>query len=176
MIKTGTPHCTITAATVIMSMCHNVSLGGDIMKIIKIPFLVTINHLIRFGTLELLSSQKMPTIFKARMNVCNLCQGRGFCVTVVMMDSEFESLQGNLGAHGILMNAVSREEHAPDTKRCIRTLKERTRSTSTPSLSKRSPKWLCKLCAAATSGWLCFQQARCWWQSQPTRAYCRLQN
>jgi len=99
------------------------------MKINKIPFLVTISRAIKFGTVKLLANQKMVTVLKALLNVYQLCQGRGFKVTVVLIDGEFESLQGDLAEKGIYMNTTSREEHVPDAERRIRTLKEQTRCT-----------------------------------------------
>ena len=124
---------------VIMERCRNVTLGVDIMKINKIPFLVTISRSMRFGTVELLANQRMPTALKALLKVCNLYQGRGFRVTVALMDGKFESLRGDLAGHGALMNAASREEHVPDAERRIRTLKERTRSTWHTLPFKRIP-------------------------------------
>jgi len=124
---------------VIMERHRDVTLGVDIMKVNKIPFLVTISRSIRFGTVELLANQKMPTVLKVLLHVCNMYQGRGFRVTAVMMDGKFESLRGELGAHGVLMNTASREEHVPDAKRRIRTLKERTRSTWNMLPFKKTP-------------------------------------
>lgn len=109
---------------VIVERYRYVTLGVDITKINKIPFLVTISRAIKFGTVELLANQKMVTVLKALLNVCRLYQGRGFRVTVVLMDGEFESLRGDLAAKGINMNMTSREEHVPDAERRIRTLIE----------------------------------------------------
>ena len=49
----------------IMEQCHHVQLAGDIMYVNKIPFLVTVSHWIKFGTVEVLYDKKLATLIAA---------------------------------------------------------------------------------------------------------------
>jgi hypothetical protein len=113
---------------VIMERYRRVTLAGDIMKVNKIPFMVSISSTIKFGTVELLKDQKMVTILTTIRHFHGLYAKRGFRVETLMMDGEFEPLRGELSILGITLNTVSRGEHVPVAERRIRTLKERTRS------------------------------------------------
>ena len=44
------------------------------------------------------------------------------------MDGKFEPIRVDLAELQINMNVVSRDEHVPEFRRCIRTIKERMRS------------------------------------------------
>ncbi|CAB9530779.1 expressed unknown protein [Seminavis robusta] len=112
-----------------MERYQSVTLSGDIMKVNKIPFMVTINTAIKFGTTEVIKNQKATTIMTAITHVYNVYRGRGFNVKDMGMDGEFEPLRGNLASIGITLNTASRDEHVPDIERRIRTIKERARST-----------------------------------------------
>ena len=52
---------------------------------------------------------------------------RGFKLSIMLMDGEFEPLCGHLADVHISLNTVSREEHVPEIERCIRTVKDQTR-------------------------------------------------
>ena len=112
---------------VIMNRYQKITLSCDIMKVNKIPFFVSISHGIKFGTVELLTNQKMDTITRAIKNIQGLYRKRGFIIEFMLMDGEFEPLRGVLAEMGITMNTTSREEHVPVAERRIRTLKERVR-------------------------------------------------
>ncbi|HEY9815832.1 MAG TPA: hypothetical protein V6D20_08555 [Candidatus Obscuribacterales bacterium] len=73
--KVNTDVMVIPAA--IMDRYREVTLGGDIMKISKIPFMVTISSSIRFGTMELVTNQMMMTLAKAIGNVAKVYMQRG---------------------------------------------------------------------------------------------------
>jgi hypothetical protein len=113
---------------VIMERYKRVTLAGDIMKVNKIPFMVSISSIIKFGTVELLKDQKMVTVLGTIRHFHGLYAKRGFRVETLLMDGEFEPLRGELSILGITLNTVSRGEHVPEAERRIRTLKERTRS------------------------------------------------
>ena len=112
----------------IMENHRNVTLAGDIMKVNKVPFLVSISQNIKFGTVEAINNQKAKTILLAVQNIRRLYRSRGFRVRVMKMDGEFECIRGELADMQITLNIVSRNEHVPEVERRIRTIKERSRS------------------------------------------------
>jgi hypothetical protein len=91
-------------------------------------FFVTISRDLLFGTTEMIKKLKNETLIKARQNVLNTYQERGFKVSHFLMDGQFDSLRNTLSGLGINLNIVARQEHVPDVERYIRTLKERVRS------------------------------------------------
>jgi hypothetical protein len=52
--------------------------------------------------------------------------GRGFKLTLVKVDHEFESIWSNMEELGVRLNIASRDEHMPEAEIYIRTIKEWT--------------------------------------------------
>jgi hypothetical protein len=102
----------------------------DVMKVNKMPFLVTISRAIKFGTVTWLKNAKADTILQQIKTVRNTYIKRGFLMEIVEVDGQFEPLCGDLAETGITLNKCSREEHVPVAERCIRTLKKRCRCIS----------------------------------------------
>jgi len=111
----------------IMRHYHDVTLAADIMFVNRMPFFVTISRNIRFATSEMIGNQRGQTLLKAISQVISLYQLRGFRVTHILMDGQFESLRADLGHLGIMLNTAAPNEHVPEIERYIRTLKERVR-------------------------------------------------
>jgi hypothetical protein len=105
---------------------QRVSMSIDIMFVNKIPFLITTSRGLHFGTVESIPNRQVPTVTQALKRVCAQYERRGFKVTVVQADPEFEPLQAELGH--IQFNFCAQDEHVPDVERFIRTIKDRTRS------------------------------------------------
>jgi hypothetical protein len=78
---------------------------------------------------------------------------RGFHITQMMMDSQFENLRGDLADLHIGLNTVSNNEHVPDIEQHIRTMKERTRSTWNMLPFKRMPTRLTTEMVSASTFW-----------------------
>jgi len=97
------------------------------MIVNKIPFIITISRYIKFITIEVLPNRQMKTLSKILKNVTTLHERRGFIVTSILGDYEFEPLCADFPQ----LNTTSADEHVPEAERCIRTIKERTRSTYT---------------------------------------------
>jgi hypothetical protein len=114
----------------VMSRYRNVVLAGDIMFVNKLPFFLTISRHIKLSTSELLTNRKIETIFEATKRVYQQYMKRGFKVTSILMDGEFDTggYRGELSALGITLNVVTAEEHVPEIERHIRVIKERARS------------------------------------------------
>ena len=111
-----------------MDRYKTVTISVNIMKVNRIQFVISISQFIKFGTLELLPSQKMGDILTAIIHIKEIYMKRGFKIDIMLMDGEFEPLRGELAALQITLNSVSCEEQIPPSERRIRTLKERTRS------------------------------------------------
>ena len=114
----------------IMSRYQKVTVAGDIMFVNKLPFFVTISRHIKFSTAEYLSDQKTPTIVNAIKHLHQTYAKRGFQVSILLMDGQFDknNLDGEIAAFGITLNVVAADEHVPEIERHIRTMKERARS------------------------------------------------
>lgn len=123
----------------ILERYRNMTITGDIMKVNRIPFFVTYNSPVRFGTTEALTNQKANTIMACIRVINKLYQARGFRISIMKMDGEFEPLRGELSFIGITLNTVSRDEHVPEIERRIRTLKERARASFNTLPFKRMP-------------------------------------
>jgi hypothetical protein len=98
----------------------------DIMFVNKIPFLATTSRGLHFGTVENLTNRKVPTVCKALQKAQEQCSRRGFDVTAVHADPEFEPLQAAFGQ--LQFNFCAQNEHVPEIERFIRTVKDRARS------------------------------------------------
>ena len=53
---------------------------------------------------------------------------RGFCVTIILADNQFESMRGDLANLHAMLHITSRDEHVPEVERYNRTIKERVRA------------------------------------------------
>jgi hypothetical protein len=111
----------------IISRYRTVTVAGDIMFVNKLPFFVTISRHIKFSTSEFLANQKTETIYKAIQRVHQTYLKRGFQITHILLDGQFDKdgLSDQLAGIGITINAVAANEHVPEVERHIRTIKER---------------------------------------------------
>eukprot|EP00804_Cyclotella_cryptica_P027713 CCRYP_010317-RA/>CCRYP_010317-RA protein AED:0.22 eAED:0.22 QI:0/-1/0/1/-1/1/1/0/146 len=98
------------------------------MKVNGIPFLMTISRHIKFGSAGKLDNMSNSTIINHFKVVLGVYASRGFCVTVILADNQFESTRGCLADLGAVINVVSHDEHVPKIERYNRTIKERVRS------------------------------------------------
>ncbi len=92
----------------IMSRYRHVTIAGDIMFVNKIPFFMTISRHIKFGTAEMIKSQTSATLLTAIKQVKSAYVKRGFNITHLLVDGQFEPLRGEAAAIGITLNVVSR--------------------------------------------------------------------
>jgi hypothetical protein len=141
-VRRTTEHVEVAATPVpstIMSEYRDVIIGADIMFVNKLPFFVTISRHIKFGTAELIADQKHETLVKAARDVHNIYKKRGFNITTVLMDGQFEGITGDLAGFGVTVNTVARGEHVPEAERYIRTIKERARCVYNTMPFKKIP-------------------------------------
>ena len=109
----------------IMSRHKSVTITIDIMFVNKIPFLVTISHGMKFGTVEALNNQQITTVADKLKTVINLYSHHGFSVDVITADQEFEPLRPWYP----MLNCAGVDEHVPEVEQYIHTVKDRVRST-----------------------------------------------
>jgi hypothetical protein len=80
----------------IMAQYRKIILYVDVMKINKMPFLVTISRSSKFGTVGWLEKLKSETMLKNITVVRNIYIKRGFLLEIVEVDGQFEPLRGAL--------------------------------------------------------------------------------
>jgi hypothetical protein len=138
----------------IMAHYRNVVLCVDVVKVNKMPFLVTISRAIKFGTVVWLKNAKADTILKQITDVHNIYIKRGFLLEIFEVDGQFEPLHGALSEMGVTLNRCSREEYVPVSERRICTLKERCRCICNTLLFKKLPGMLVVQMASTWNFWL----------------------
>ena len=138
----------------IMAHYRKIILCVDVMKVNKMPFLVSISRAIKFGTVAWLKNAKADTIMKHIKDIHKIYVKRGYILEIVKVDGQFEPLRGELAELGITLNKCSREEHVPVTERRIRTVKERCRSIYNTLPFTKLPGMLVVQMVSACNFWL----------------------
>ena len=103
----------------IMKLHKDVTLAIDIMFVNKIAFIMTIWRSIKFITCQHIGNKREATLAAALLPVIQLYSSRGFSVTHLLADGEFECIRGKLARAGVELNTTSRKEHVAEIKRCI---------------------------------------------------------
>jgi hypothetical protein len=109
----------------ILAAHHHIHLTVNIMYVNKLPFLITYSHSLCFGTVELLENRQIPTIRKKLQSAFNLYHHRGFIITKLYADPEFEAICPWFPC----LDTCGANDHIPDIELFIRTVKDRSRST-----------------------------------------------
>ena len=89
---------------------------------------MTISRHIKFGSAGKLDDLKNSTIIKHLRVIFGVYTVRGFRVTIILADNQFESMRGDIASLGAIVNVVSCNEHVPEVERYNRTIKDRVRS------------------------------------------------
>ena len=140
-----------------MSQYRDVTLTADIFFVNKIMFFVTRSRHIHFSTVETIANRQPDTIIKAFTNVRNIYLRRGFTISYLLADGEFEHLRGYMSSLAITLNTASNDEHVPDIERHIRTIKERARCIYNTLPFHKMPDRLIIEMVVASNFWLnCF--------------------
>ena len=88
----------------------------------KIPFLVTSSWNLHFSMVESLPNHQVGTATTYLKKVIRLYHHRGFRVTSITCNPEFEVLRPSFP----MLNCCSADEHVPEIEQYIQTLKDRT--------------------------------------------------
>ena len=108
------------------------------MFVNKIPFLMTIYRNLHFGAVEALPDRKLNTIVTKLRPVLNGYHLRGFLVTSILANEEFESIRPWFPS----LNICAENEHVLDIEGFIRTIKDNTQSTYRMPPFTRTPRIL----------------------------------
>ena len=138
----------------IMSQYRDVTLLIDVFYVNKIMFFTTKSVHIQFSTVETIVNRQPDTLLKAFSNARNIYLRRGFTISHVLSDGEFEPLRGPLSSMEITLNAASNAEHVPGIERHIRTIKERTRCIYNTLPFHKMPNRLIIEMVVASNFWL----------------------
>ena len=88
-----------TPATIMDHYYWKVVLHVNVMKVNKMPFLVTTSDAIKFGTVTFLKNAKITTIMSAIKDVRNIYMKRGFTLEFIEINGQSEPLRGELFPH-----------------------------------------------------------------------------
>jgi hypothetical protein len=124
-----------------------VTLCIDNMFVNKIGFFMLISRDIHFITAEAFPNLTAATLTKCLNNVYKAYLQRGFKITKVHADMEFECCRAYIAStlHATV-NTASEDRHVPEIERCIRTVKERTRcSHNTAPFTRYPPKMIVEM-------------------------------
>jgi len=122
-----------------------VILAIDIMFINKIPFVMTTSCNIHFGTADLVKDMKNNTLIMSIEQVIQAYQARGFKIQAILADGQFQHIQQIIEQKGIRLNICGANEHVPEIKRYIRTVKERIRSIAETSFERYPPRLIVEM-------------------------------
>ena len=81
-----------------------------------------------FRSNKYLKNKNSAIIIQAIKNIKSVYAQRGFNVTVINMDGEFEHLHEEISLIDIYLNIVSHNEYVPKIERSEQTVKERVRA------------------------------------------------
>jgi hypothetical protein len=81
---------------------------------------------VRFGTIENIKNRRVPTVAAALDTIICLYRRHGLIVGTVNADGEFKPLQEEIPS--VSFNLCANDEHVPEIKRYIWTVKDRMRS------------------------------------------------
>jgi hypothetical protein len=123
----------------ILEHYQDVTLSMDIMFNERFIFLITLSQGIRFCTAQMILDQKNSTILRVMEQVKNVYAKRGFRITTILMDGQFEHLKTKLTGMGITANTTSRDEHVSEIDQEIRMIKEQVRCVLCSLPFKRIP-------------------------------------
>jgi Reverse transcriptase (RNA-dependent DNA polymerase) len=105
-------------------------------------FLTTISRKLRFRTVTPISDRSKKTISKGLGDIIRVYTARGFSVTNVHADNEFECIRYDILPCGL--NIVTADDHVGEVERSIRTIKERVRTIIHGLPFRRLPKLIVK--------------------------------
>ena len=130
--------------TELLKLHKEVFLTADIFFVNKIPFFLTLSRKICSTAVTHLANRMVPQIFKAFKEIYQYYLHRGFRITTVHADGEFEPLKAMIDIlpGGPVVNLASANQHVPEIERRIRVVKERCRAVRHSLPFQQIPKLL----------------------------------
>eukprot|EP00536_Pseudo-nitzschia_multiseries_P018200 jgi/Psemu1/54543/gm1.54543_g len=140
----------------ILNSYHDVTLFVDIITVNSVQFLVFISRHLRFRTAVAINNMKHHTLAKAIWAIAGQYLARGFCVTQVHADNQFDCIRDNLldMDYPITMHCVPAGQHEPTIERSNQTLKENIRCVVNHIPVSRLPRRCLIELVYATVFWL----------------------
>ena len=134
----------VKVPTKLLNLHKEVFLTADIFFVNKIPFFLTLSRKICFTAVNHLANRKVPEIFKAFKEIYQFYLQRGFRITAIHVDGEFEPLKPLIESlpGGPVVNLAASSEHVPEIERRTRVVKERCRAVRHGLPFQRIPKLL----------------------------------
>ncbi|KAL7463097.1 hypothetical protein ACHAXS_003477 [Conticribra weissflogii] len=108
------------------------------MFVDEIPFLVTMSQGIKFITIKHIPTQTISQLKQSLMRVMQTYGRAGFITQTILVDGQFENLNGHLS--NVVVNTTANAEHVGDIEQCLRVIKERARATLSGLPYQRMPK------------------------------------
>ena len=99
----------------IIKTYRSIILTMDIMFINKVAFFVTSSRNLKIGTVEALPNRQIPTIIQRLKSVIALYRHRGFEISAILADNEFEAIRPQFP----MLNCAAANEHVPEVERFI---------------------------------------------------------
>jgi len=78
--------------TELLNAHNDVTITADVLFVQKILFLISMSRKIKFTTMEVLDNRKVSTMEICFERIINFYKHRGFNITTLLMDMEFEPL------------------------------------------------------------------------------------
>jgi hypothetical protein len=120
----------------------DITLCADFFFVQGQPFLHTISRKLQYRTIHPVDNRHSDTMHRHLSRVIEQYKKRGFVVTTVLADVEFECLRNILLP--IQLETVPPEEHIGEVERSVRTIKERVRATAHGLPFKKLPRVILK--------------------------------
>ena len=111
----------------ILEQCLNLSLFVDYFYVNGLCFLLTHTDKLGFLTATLCERTGGAEAIRALEHVVDIHSRRGFAITNIHGDNEFNSKKLHQGLPDLFFASCAAEEHVPQAERPIRTIKERSR-------------------------------------------------
>ena len=111
----------------ILANNSRVQVAIDIMFINKCRFLVSYNKVLKYGTLHRLLDAKQLSLERCLKEIDKIYQRRGFRITHLLADNQFQCLQDCAVSLHTLLTIVPSDGHVHEIERFIRLIKERCR-------------------------------------------------
>ena len=120
----GTKSQKIDVPRSIMKFYKDAELKADVMRVNDVTFLTTMSSDIHYGTIEVLKTLKCASLEFELKNVVISHAVKGFRIAIIVVDTHFKSLKDR-NLLGVVVNVVSKEEHASKDEHGYRVITER---------------------------------------------------
>ena len=138
----------------ILKNYRNVTLGIDIFHVNGLKFFRSISRHLMYRTSSCVQNANKGTLLQCVRAIKGRYNRRGFKITQIFGDNEFECMSDSLSEMGITFSAVARGAHEPFIERDNRTSKERARCIFASIPFKRIPPRMTIEMVYAVDFWL----------------------